>query len=303
MTVKKGFIAKYAKIMVIIAVLCGAMSGSLGALIKAPALAMGFWRLTISLPFFIIPSLLSSKKREELKSLEPKSWVLCVLSGLFLFLHFYCWFSAVKITNIASAAVLASLHPLVVVVITVFIYKKKVSVKSLIAIIIALIGGAIIMGGDLNSLYLEGQTLGNLFAFLSGASMGIYFAIGGKARENISGNNYVMLVFLFCWLFFIMGCDITKTRLFGYSTHDYFLLFVMAMVCQIGSHALWNMCLGNVSSLYISTWEAGDPVFTTIVAFVLVGQIPKDYEIIGCIVVVGALLFYNKFERENHVQG
>ena len=34
---KKGFIDKYAKILVIVAVLCGATSGNFGALISAPA--------------------------------------------------------------------------------------------------------------------------------------------------------------------------------------------------------------------------------------------------------------------------
>lgn len=298
---EKGFVDKYAKIMVIIAVLCGATSGSLGALIEAPALAIGFWRLSISLPFFVIPVFVSRKRQEELANLDKKTWFWCAMSGIFLFLHFCCWFNAVKITNIAGAAVLASLHPLIVLLITVFVYKTKVPFKSVIAIIMALIGGAIIMGGNIKAFYFDGHTLGNVFAFLSGACMGIYFSIGGKIRKKMSGNNYVLLVFLFCWIFFILFCWITKTPLLGYSSRDYRLLLVMAVVCQIFSHALWNLCLGNVSSLYVSTWEAGDPVFTTLVALVLVGQIPKDYEILGCIIVVTALLFYNKFERESHV--
>ena len=53
---KVGFIAKYAKVLTVLAVLCGATSGVLGKLITAPSMAIGFWRLSIALPFFIIPA-------------------------------------------------------------------------------------------------------------------------------------------------------------------------------------------------------------------------------------------------------
>ena len=72
----------------------------------------------------------------------------------------------------------------------------------------------------------------------------------------------------------------------------------MAMLCQIGAHAVFNLCIGHVSSLYVSTWEAGDPVFATILAVIFLRQIPKPYEIIGCIIVVCALLYYNRQESK-----
>ena len=58
------------------------------------------------------------------------------------------------------------------------------------------------------------------------------------------------------------------------------------------------MCIGYVSSLYVSTWEAGEPVFATIMAVIFLGQVPKSYEIIGCVVVVAALLYYNRQENK-----
>ena len=55
---KKGFIDRYAKILVIVAVLCGATSGNFGVLISAPPTVIGFWRLLIAVPFFAVPVLL-----------------------------------------------------------------------------------------------------------------------------------------------------------------------------------------------------------------------------------------------------
>ncbi|MDD6880127.1 MAG: DMT family transporter [Firmicutes bacterium] len=292
---KVGFIAKYAKVATVCAVLFGATSGILGRLITAPAMAIGFWRLTIALPFFIIPALSNSTQRDKLKAISPKDYMWCFISGAFLFAHFFSWFNAVKLTNIASAAVLASLHPLVVLLVTIFIYKKRVNYKAILAILVALAGGAVIVGVDYNA-FAGGNLKGNIFAFLAAMFMGLYFSVGDAVRKRVDGGLYVLLVFFSCWICFIIGNIVTGTELLGYPAMDYVMLVAMALMCQIGAHAVFNLCIGHVSSLYVSTWETGDAVFSTIFAVIFLSQIPKGYEIIGCIIVVCALLYYNRQE-------
>lgn len=293
-----GLIARHAKIATVFAVVFGSSSGILGNLITAPSLAIGFWRLTIALPFFIIPAVTNSEKREQLKSISKKDYFLCFVSGAFLFGHYFSWFTAVKLTNIASASVLAALHPLVVLIITIFVYRRKVSGKSVLAIAVALLGGVLIVGADYNT-FAGGNLTGNILAFMAAMFMGLYFAMGDEVRKRVDGALYVLLVFASCWICFTIGVIASGTPLLGYRPMDYVLLVVMAFVCQIGSHAVFNMCIGHVSSLYVSTWETGDAVFATLLAVIFLGQIPEIYEIVGCVVVVGALLYYNRQENKN----
>ena len=198
----------------------------------------------------------------------------------------------------ASAAVLASFHPLIVIFITVFIYHKKVSWKSIAAIVVALGGGALIMCSDLSAFTQGGQTSGNLLAFEAGLCMGVYFAFGGKVRQEVDGSISVLLIFTSCWICFTLSNLIPGTPLLGYPMTDYLYMICLAFICQIGSHAVWNLCMGHVSSLYVSTWETADPVFATLLAILMVKQIPSTTEVIGCVIVVAALLLYNKSERE-----
>lgn len=295
---KKSFIDKYAKILVIVAVLCGATSGNFGVLITASPTVIGFWRLTIALPFFAIPIFSNADKRKQLAQVSKKELLLSFISGAFLFLHYFTWYSSVKLTNVASAAVLASFHPLVVIFITVFIYKKRISWKSILAILVALGGGILIICSDLSTLS-GGKLSGNLLALAAGICMGVYFAIGGKVRQSVEGSIYVMLVFASCWICFAFSNIFSGTPITGYPTMDYVYILCLAFICQIGSHAVFNLCMGHVSSLYVSAWETGDPVFSTLFAFLMLRQVPSGAEVIGCIIVVAALLVYNKFEQES----
>ena len=297
---KKGFIEKYVKIIVVLAVVAGSSSGIFGSVIEAPSMAIGFWRLTMGLPFFAIPVL--TKKRDTLKAISKKDLVWTFGAGAFLFAHFFTWFNAVKMTNIASAVVLAALHPLVVLVITIFVLKRKVGIRPIMGIVLALLGGVMIAGLDYQQLS-SGNFTGDIFAFLAGVFMGLYFAIGNEVRKNVPGQTYVFLVFFACWICFSIGMVATGTPALGYSVTDYLYLIGLTLVCQIGAHAVFNLCFGHVDSLYVSTWESGESVFAIILGIIFLGQFPTSYEIIGCAIVVIGLLFYNYHtalaEKEN----
>ena len=87
----RSFLDRYAKILVVVAVLCGATSGNFGALISAPASVTGFWRLLIALPFFAVPIFAKEESRKKLFAVSKKNLFLAFLSGAFLFGHFFTW--------------------------------------------------------------------------------------------------------------------------------------------------------------------------------------------------------------------
>lgn len=289
---KKSFLERYVKIIVVLAVMAGSSSGIFGSVIEAPSMAIGFWRLTLGLPFFAVPVLL--RNRESLKQISKKDYMWTFAAGAFLFGHFFTWFNAVKMTNIASAVVLAALHPLVVLVITVFVLKRKVGRRPVMGIVLALLGGVLIAGLDYRQLT-EGNFAGDILAFLAGAFMGIYFAIGNEVRKNVPGSTYVFLVFLSCWICFSVGMIVSGTPALGYSASDYLYIIGLTLVCQIGAHAVFNLCFGYVDSLYVSAWESGESVFAILMGILFLGQIPASWEIIGCAVVVIGLLYYNYY--------
>ncbi len=299
-TQKKGFIEKYVKIIVVLAVVAGSSSGIFGNLIEAPSMAIGFWRLTMGLPFFAVPVLM--RQRDTLKNISKKDYLWTFAAGAFLFAHFFTWFNAVKMTNIASAVVLAALHPLVVLIITLFVFKRRVGIRPILGIVLALLGGVMIAGLDYQQLS-SGNFTGDIFAFLAGLFMGLYFVIGNEVRKRVPGQTYVFLVFFACWICFSIGMIVTGTPALGYGVSDYLYLIGLTLVCQIGAHAVFNLCFGYVDSLYVSAWESGESVFAIILGMIFLGQFPASWEIIGCAIVVVGLLYYNYHtglaEKEN----
>lgn len=289
---KLNIFAKNARLVAIFAIAMGSTSGIIGKAISATSMAIGFYRLTFALPFFAVPVLLHH--RDELKSLSLKDFAGCGLAGFFLFAHFFSWFNAVKMTNIATAIVLQSLHPFVVLLVTVLLFKNKVKGKAILGICIALTGATIMAGLDLSG---GGALSGDIFAVLTGVFYALYFCVGTVMRKKIPAGTYVFLVFLCCWICFTIGMAATHTPFVGYSATDYLGLIAMTLMCQIGAHAVFNWVLGYVTPLFLSTWGNAEVVISTVLALIFLSEVPTLLQCGGAIITICGLLIYNYNEN------
>ncbi|MEG0918841.1 MAG: DMT family transporter [Anaerovoracaceae bacterium] len=289
-----NFIKKNAKYIVILAVVASSTSGIFSKYMTGNALVLGFYRQLFALPIFVLPVLMNH--RVQLKEIARRDLIWSIISGVFLFVHFASWFTAVKYAEIASAVVFAALHPLVVILITIFIFKDKIGFKPILGIMIALIGGGTIAGFDYQSD--GGNIIGDMLALLSAICMGIYFSIGQKVRANVSAAIYVMIVFATSLCCFFISMIVTKTPFVGYPGTDWLAIIGATVFCQIGAHAVWNWSMGYVSSLYVSAWETMEIVFATIFAFIIFGEVPSLAQIIGAIIAIAGLLYYNYHENK-----
>lgn len=278
-------------------VVMGAVAASFSAifvrLIDAPTVAIGFYRLTFSIPFFIAAVLIWHRK--ELMSISTRQVAGGMLGGLFLAGHYFTWFTAIGHTTVASAVVLVNISPIIILIITALFFHEKTNLKAVIGVVIALIGAAIITGGDYS---FSGDAIyGDIMAFFGAVLFSLYVITGKKMRKELNATVYIFLVFSTCWVAFAVGMLATDTQFTGYPTKDYFYLFAFAIICQIGAHAVFNWCLGHVTPLYISTIETGEAIFASALAVILFAEIPTLWQWIGGGITICGLLYYNYHEK------
>jgi len=283
-----------AKKLVIVPMLSGAASVVFIRLIEAGSLAIGFYRLGLAALLFGIPILFGGYK--NYKETTKKDVAICILAGFVLFLHFVCWFTAINSTSIASATVLFSLHPLVILVVTCVGFRKKVKVKAIMGILVALSGGALIASVNQT---LDGNFIfGDIMGFAAGIFFGGYFLLGQIMRAKMPTVNYVFIVFSSCFVFFAIAMFVTQTPYIGYRPEDYILIVAMTIVCQVLAHAMYNWCMGYTSSLYVSTFTSVQSVVAVIYGIVFFSEFPVFLQWIGVAIAVSGLIYYNFNSQE-----
>lgn len=290
-----NFAIRHVKIVVLFACLAASLSGVLVRLAgEMPPMAIGFYRLSFAMPVFILFSLVFH--REEFKKLTKRQLGGSVLAGVFLFVHFLTFFTGVGMTTIASATVIACLHPVIILIITTVFFKEKTNYKVVAGVAIALVGAAIVSGGDYA---IAGEALvGDLLCFITAVAMALYFIVGQKLGGGINTTVYVTIVFGCCWACFGLGMIVSGTSFTGYERESYLWVLALAISCQIIAHGLFNWTLRYISPLYLATSETVEVVYASIIAFVLFQEAPVLMQYIGGSLTIAGILIYNYFEAQ-----
>ena len=275
-------------IPIIIGVISISLSAILVKLAKADAGVIAFYRLLFSV--LIMSPIFFYKYIPELKELNKRDWVFSSIAGIFLAFHFILWFESLNYTSVASSTVLVTLQPLFAFIGTYFFFKEKLSVKTILSGIIAIIGSFLISWGDFK---VNGSALyGDLLALIACALITGYLLFGQDVRKRISLITYTMVVYscsTVCLFFYVL----IKGESFGpYSSMTWIWFLLLAIIPNLLGHTLFNWAVKWVSTNVISVSVLFEPIGAAILAYLVFNEKLIATQIIGgFIVIVGLLLF------------
>jgi drug/metabolite transporter (DMT)-like permease len=251
----------------------------------APPMVIATYRMVIATAVML--PIASVKSFRGMKKLERRDWLLVLLSGACLALHFGLWITSLSHTSIAGSVVLVTSHPAFVAVISYFLWGERLNRLTICGIVLALAGMVVINYNGLS--FSEDTVFGNLLALLAAFCMGAYLLVGGQVRERIDLLGYLALVYsvaavLLLAVTLLMGCD-----LFGYSPATYLMMALLALVPQLIGHSSLNLAVRLVPVTLVSVAILGEPVGATLLGWLILGEMPTANEIIGGLLILGGI--------------
>jgi drug/metabolite transporter (DMT)-like permease len=273
----------------------------------APSLVIAAWRLSLA-TLMLMPIALSSRRRELLK-LNRNQLGLALFSGFLLAIHFATWISSLEFTTVASSVVLVSTVPLWVALLSPFTLKEPVTHLAWIGMALSLLGGIVVGVSDacvLNDGQLicpswrdifQGKAILGDFLALTGAIAGAgYLIIGRNLRAKVSLVSYIFLVYGVSGLILIALMLLAGQVPFGYPAIAYLLFFLLALIPQLMGHSTFNWALGYLSAAYVSIALLGEPIGSTILAYVFLQEVPTFQKIFGAILILAGIYVASRGE-------
>ncbi|SOC41264.1 DMT family transporter [Ureibacillus acetophenoni] len=269
-------------IPIIIGVISISLSAILVKLAEADAGVIAFYRMLFSV--LIMSPIFFMKYVNELSLITKKDWLFSSIAGIFLAFHFILWFESLNYTSVASSTVLVTLQPLFAIVGTYFFFKEPLSAKTIISGLIAIIGSFLISWGDFQ---VSGVALyGDMLALIACALITAYLLFGQEVRKRISLITYTMVVYTISTvvLFFYV---LLKGESFGpYSTMNWVLFLLLAIVPNLLGHTLFNWAIKWVSTNVISIAVLFEPIGAAILAYYIFSEKLMPSQIVGGIIVL-----------------
>jgi drug/metabolite transporter (DMT)-like permease len=261
------------------------------------ALVIAAWRLLLAT--LLLAPLALLRHQRELRRLDRRDLGLALLSGLFLALHFATWITSFEYTTVASAVVLVSTVPLWVALLAPFTIKERLTGLVLIGIVLTLVGSAVVGLSDACVLspaglacppladFIHGKAfIGDLLALTGGIMGAGYLLVGRRLRGEFSLVPYVFVVYGMAGAVLLVAVLGAGEKLAGFPPQAYLWLVLLALVPQLIGHSTFNWALRYLSAAYVSITLLGEPIGSTILAYLLLNEIPSVLKLFGAILIL-----------------
>ncbi len=248
------------------------------------SLAIAAWRLTLA--SLILTPVTLATRREELRALSRQDWLLMAGSGVLLAIHFATWISSLAYTSVAASVVLVSTSPLFVGLGSYLLLKERLTRPLVVGLIVATVG-SIIIGLDG---WGEGthRMTGDLLALAGALSVAGYFLVGRRLRARLSLLAYVLPVYTVAAITLMAVAAAARVPLIGYPLINWLWLLLLALGPQITGHSSLNWALRHLPATYVTLAVLGEPIGSSILAWIILGEIPSTMTLIGgALVLIG----------------
>jgi len=273
-----------------VAVLAVSTSAILVDLSSAPSLVKAFYRVLFMLAV-VAPAAVVRHPR-SFSRLSGRDLLGATLAGAALAVHFAAWFESLRWTSVAASVTLVQAQPVFVALGAFLVLDERFSRTMALGIAVALCGMVVMSAGE----FLSGAAVagsrplyGDALALLGAVMAAVYVLAGRSLRQRIALLPYVTVVYAVCagvLLALTVGAGHPLT---GYPREEWVLFAAMALGPGLFGHTVLNWALAHVESSVVSVSLLGEPVVSTLLAVVVLTEIPTVATVLGGAVVLAGI--------------
>ena len=276
------------KLALFISIIAVSTASILIRMSSAPPLIIAFYRMLFS-TILLLPFLLRSKRIDRVRELGQRGILNLMGVGVVLAIHFATWITSLSLTSVASSVIFVHVDPIFVVIVSHFLFKERITRRTLTGIIVAFAGATIIAIGDMG--IGEMNFIGDMLALVGAIMLGLYILAGRRIRQELDLVSYVTPVYATSALVLGVMSFATGTSLTGYASNEYLLFLVIAIVPMIFGHTLYNWTLKYVTAPVVSISLLGEPVGASILAYIFLNETPSFMILVGgAVTLIGILI-------------
>jgi drug/metabolite transporter (DMT)-like permease len=272
---------------------------------QIPALVLAFWRdifvmLTLLLVLGAVRPRLLRIARNHLVYLAGYGFVLALFNSL--------WTLSVSLNGAAVSTVLVYCSAAFTAFLGWLLLKERLTWAKILAIVVCLAGCALVSGA------LEpGEWQGNLLGVATGISSGLFYAIYslmGRSASQRGLNPWTTLLYTFgpaagfLLIFNLLpgglipgsAGNLSDFLWLKDSAAGWGILFLLAAGPTVAGFGLYNVSLSYLPSSVANLIVTLEPAFTTVTAYIFLGERLTGIQIGGSLMIIGGVVFLRVYD-------
>ena len=256
----------------------------------APPQVAAFYRIVFTLGL-LAPVTLYRHPR-TFASFSRRDATVAILAGVALAAHFAAWFESLSWTSVAASVTLVQAQPIFVAVGAWAVLDERVTRRMTQGILLAVAGAVLLSLGDSTggASPTPWPLWGNALALVGAVTAAAYILVGRSLRQRLPLLPYVTVVYATSVVGLLAFVLVAGFPLAGYPPREWLLFLAMAVGPGVLGHTVINWVLEEVESTVVGVALVGEPVGSTILAALLLGEIPGMLTVVGGGIVLAGIV-------------
>lgn len=251
----------------------------------APGIVTAFYRMCIGTAILTVPFLIHLLKNNP--NISLRGLFLAISAGICFGFDLSFWSTGVVTSNATIPTIFANMAPVWVGIGSIFIFKDKLSRGFWQGLGLAVLGILMVLYRDLN--ISNGIVKGALLGSAAGFFYGAFYLFAQKGRKLLDTLSFLYISTFSSTILLLFLTQAYKYSLTDYDQHTWYMFITLGMGVQVFGWMLISYSQGYLPASIVSPTLLGQPVFTAILAILLLDEILTWLHITGGLVVIAGI--------------
>ena len=235
------------------------------------------------------------------EKIDTKDYLTFFYAAIFgVVLNMLCFFKGLEFTTPIHASVIMIIVPIIVLVLSSFYLKERVTILKIFGVILGFSGALVLSIYGKSNLEGDNVLLGNLLVFINAVSYSIYIIIIKKLTGKYHPFTFIRWLFLFGLIMVIpFGYNDVVTAQF--STFTPYILFSVLFVvigATFGTYLLNPLALRHLKASTVTTFIYIQPVIAGVFAIIMGSDTVTPVKLIASALIFSGVYLVTKKPKE-----
>jgi len=253
------------------------------------AVATGFWRLVLALPFLWLIARGTG---------QPPHWprralvTIVAVAAIFYALDLAAWNAGIRMTKLGNSTLFGNSGSFVFAIYGLILAHRAPSARQSFALVLALAGATLLMSG---SYELSPKNFaGDLLTLVAGLFYGGYLIFVERGRTELKPLPLLILATIFSIPILLFISLLLGERIWP---HDWTPLLIFALSSQVVGQGLLVYSIGTLPPLVVGLALLSQPAISATVGWLAYGETLSATDIVGAVGIAAALVLVRLPER------
>lgn len=270
-----------------IAVMMFGLSGVIGQFVEVPSVMVAMGRVICSSILLFVITLV---KKESLKLESRKDYLLIMMTGAVLAIHWTTFFQSIQVSSVAIGTITFSTFPLFLTFLEPIVFHERLRAKNIVCAIILLIGVTI----TIPEFSMENQvTIGIIWGMISSLTYAIITLANRYFSKKYEGRIVSFYEQGTAAIVLLPALVLVPTQ---WRMQDIIGVAFIGAICTAFAYTLYVSAQKKVKAQTAGIISGMETVYGIIYALIFLGEVPSVRELVGGAVILSVAL-YSSLEK------